>query len=67
MSTYATENGAKRKIVRTGKSDDPIEPPTPGEYYGTITSNSSEELSKKQGKNTKNTKKPPTMTNKNTE
>jgi hypothetical protein len=56
MSTYATENGAKRKIVRTGKSDDPIEPPTPGEYYGTITSNSSEDLSKKQGKNTKKQK-----------
>jgi hypothetical protein len=64
MSTYATENGAKRKIVRTGKSDDPIEPPTPGEYYGTNTNTRNEELSKKQGKNTKNPKKPPTMTNK---
>jgi hypothetical protein len=67
MSTYATENGAKRKIVRTGNSDDPLEPPTPGEYYGTITSNSSEESSKKQGKNTKKHKNPPTMMNKTTE
>jgi hypothetical protein len=57
MSTYATENGAKRKIVRTGKSDDPIEPPTPGEYYGTNTNTSNEELSKKQGKKHKKAQK----------